>query len=45
MLASHFYMGDEMSLEAKKNLVRDVINELGLGKVTNSMIGDEKIRG
>ena len=34
-----------MTPEQKVGLVDNVVNELGLTKVTNTIIGDEKIRG
>jgi ABC-type multidrug transport system ATPase subunit len=45
LLAAHFYMADDMTMEAKQELVNDVISELGLSKVRNTIIGDEKVRG
>ena len=38
-------MPDTVTLEAKNALVSDVIDELGLGKTRDTIIGDEKQRG
>lgn len=45
LLAAHFYLSDDVTLEAKHSLVEDVISELGLVKVRDTIIGDDKIRG
>lgn len=45
LLAAHFYLPTAVSIEDKEALVTDIIEELGLGKVRNTMIGDEKQRG
>jgi len=45
LLAAHFYLPITLTMEMKDELVRNVISELGLVKVTNTNIGDEKVRG
>ena len=45
ILAAHFYLPDTFTTEAKVELVNDVIDELGLGKTRDTIIGDEKKRG
>lgn len=45
LLSAHFFLGDDVSFETKTDLVNSVITELGLNKVTNTLIGDEKVRG
>ena len=44
-LASNFYLPYDTSDEKKQNLVNKIINELGLSKVRDTIIGDEKVRG
>lgn len=38
-------LGDDASFESKVALVNDVISELGLNQVNNTLIGDERVRG
>ena len=45
MLAAHFYLPNGVSQEAKEVLVMDVIDEMGLRKAKDTIIGDEKGRG
>ena len=45
MLAAHFYLPNEVTLEAKELLVMNVIDEMGLRKAKDTIIGDEKVRG
>lgn len=45
MLAAHFYLPLDIPDANKEELVTEVIQELGLAKVTNTIIGDEKVRG
>jgi ABC-type multidrug transport system ATPase subunit len=45
MYSAHFYLPNEVTDEQKAELVTNVISELGLGKVRDTYIGDEKIRG
>ena len=45
LLAAHFYLPDEVSLEDKELLVMNVIDEMGLRKAKDTIIGDEKGRG
>lgn len=45
ILSAHFYLPDTFTTEAKVELVNDVIDELGLGKTRDTIIGDEKKRG
>jgi len=45
LLAANFYLPFDTSDEKKEELVNKVIGELGLSKVRDTIIGDEKIRG
>ncbi|RYH30547.1 ATP-binding cassette domain-containing protein [archaeon] len=45
LMAAHFYLPDEVTLEDKEELVTSVINELGLAKTRNTIIGNEQVRG
>jgi ABC-type multidrug transport system ATPase subunit len=45
LIAAHFYLPDDVSLESKKELVENVINELGLAKARDTNIGSEAVRG
>eukprot|EP01031_Cornospumella_fuschlensis_P032511 gene32511-39307_t len=45
IMAAHFYLPDDVSLDAKEELVTSVINELGLAKTRNTIIGNEQVRG
>ena len=45
LLAAHFYLPNSMTLEDKNTLVMDVIDEMGLRKAKDTVIGDEKVRG
>jgi ABC-type multidrug transport system ATPase subunit len=45
LLAAHFYLPDEVTLEDKELLVMNVIDEMGLRKAKDTIIGDEKGRG
>ena len=45
LLAAHFYLPNSMTLEDKNILVMDVIDEMGLRKAKDTVIGDEKVRG
>jgi ABC-type multidrug transport system ATPase subunit len=45
MYSAHFYLPNDVTDEQKAELVTNVISELGLGKVRDTYIGDEKIRG
>jgi ABC-type multidrug transport system ATPase subunit len=45
ILAAHFYLPDDVTLEQKEALVQGVISELGLNKCRNTIIGNEKVRG
>ena len=45
ILAAHFYLPNGVSLEDKNTLVMNVLDELGLRKAKDTIIGDEKIRG
>lgn len=45
MLAAHFYLPNGVSQEAKEVLVMNVIDEMGLRKAKDTIIGDEKGRG
>lgn len=45
MISAHFYLPDTVSLDVKESLVDSVIDELGLGKARDTIIGDEKLRG
>lgn len=45
LMSAHFYMSDDVTLEEKERLVTNVINELGLAKTRDTIIGDEKVRG
>lgn len=45
LLAAHFYLGDDVSIESKYDVVDAVIAELGLEKTRNTVIGDERVRG
>lgn len=45
MLAAHFYLPNDVTLEAKDTLVMNVIDEMGLRKARDTIIGDEKVRG
>mmetsp|Transcript_5075 Transcript_5075/g.5201 ORF Transcript_5075/g.5201 Transcript_5075/m.5201 type:complete len:659 (-) Transcript_5075:43-2019(-) len=45
LLAAHFFLSAAISTEDKEAVVKSIIKELGLVKVTNSLIGGEKRRG
>ena len=45
LLAAHFYLPDDVTLEEKEVLVMNVIDEMGLRKAKDTVIGDEKGRG
>ena len=47
LLAAHFYSADEVTLEMKYELIKNVISELGLGTIHDTIIGDDEgiIRG
>ena len=45
MLAAHFFLSDHLNQEEKVQLVESAIAELGLIKVKDTIIGNEKIRG
>ena len=45
ILAAHFYLPNGVSLEDKNKLVMNVLDELGLRKAKDTIIGDEKVRG
>jgi ABC-type multidrug transport system ATPase subunit len=45
MLAAHFYLPNSVSDDDKNALVMSVIEELGLRKAKDTIIGDEKVRG
>jgi len=45
LLSAHFFLPSTISLEDKNALVIDVMEELGLGKTKDTIIGDEKLRG
>eukprot|EP01033_Poteriospumella_lacustris_P019622 gene19622-14238_t len=45
LMSAHFYMSDDVTLDEKERLVTNVINELGLAKTRDTIIGDEKVRG
>jgi len=45
MLAAHFYLPNGVSDEDKDAMVQNVIDELGLRKAKDTIIGDEKVRG
>ena len=45
MLAAHFYLPNGVSDADKDQLVQNVIDELGLRKAKDTIIGDEKVRG
>lgn len=45
LLAAHFYLPYEVTLEDKELLVMNVIDEMGLRKAKDTIIGDEKGRG
>lgn len=45
MLAAHFYLPNSVNQEAKELLVMNVIDEMGLVKAKDTIIGDEKCRG
>jgi ABC-type multidrug transport system ATPase subunit/ABC-type multidrug transport system permease subunit len=45
MMSAHFFLPDEVTYEQKENLVTSVINELGLVKTRDTIIGDERVRG
>jgi ABC-type multidrug transport system ATPase subunit len=45
MMSAHFFLPDEIANEQKESLVSSVINELGLTKVRDTIIGDEIVRG
>lgn len=44
MLAAHFFLPNGVSDEDKNKLVMSVIDELGLKKAKDTIIGDEKVR-
>lgn len=44
-MSAHFFLPDEVTFEEKENLVTNVINELGLVKTRDTIIGDERVRG
>lgn len=44
-LAAQFYLSSEVSTESKYQLVESVMEELGLAKTRDTIIGDEKVRG
>jgi ABC-type multidrug transport system ATPase subunit len=44
-LAAHFYLSNSVTNEAKDVLVMNVIDEMGLRKAKDTVIGDEKGRG
>lgn len=45
MMSAHFFMTDDVPQQEKEELVTNVINELGLSKTRDTIIGDEKVRG
>jgi ABC-type multidrug transport system ATPase subunit/ABC-type multidrug transport system permease subunit len=45
MMSAHFFLPDEITYEQKETLVMNVINELGLAKTRDTIIGDERVRG
>jgi ABC-type multidrug transport system ATPase subunit len=45
MISAHFFLPDFVKEEQKKELVDSVIQELGLGKTVDTIVGDEKVRG
>eukprot|EP01041_Mallomonas_annulata_P000999 gene999-1965_t len=44
-LAANFYLSSEVSETDKKKLVENVMAELGLAKVADTIIGNDKVRG
>jgi ABC-type Mn2+/Zn2+ transport system ATPase subunit len=45
MISAHFFLPDFVKEEQKKELVDSVVQELGLGKTVDTIVGDEKVRG
>jgi len=45
LLSAHFFLPTTVSIEEKNTLVTDVMEELGLGKTRDTIVGDEKLRG